>query len=184
MVLSGMKRVIRSGGEGPIKGECESPIIKRPGLVCRGRGGDHIRIEPPGDALSASHPTTVVVCDVAPGGFPTAGAGGLAFCLFPATPAVLPHPHNTSTFVSPPPTTPTPSTTPFHPAFIHQSIDSFVFLLCLVLPTSNNPLPPTKCPFNRHLSKSLPFPPFRTISPIVNRRHMSFRFHGQRTIPQ
>ena len=40
MVLSGMKRVIRSGGEGPIKGECESPIIKRPGSLRRGSGGE------------------------------------------------------------------------------------------------------------------------------------------------
>ena len=33
-----------------------------------------------------------------------------------------------------------------------------LFLLCFVPPTSHNPLPPTKCPFNRHLSKSLSTP--------------------------
>ena len=61
-----------------------------------------------------------------------------------------------------------PSTFPSHlrPPLRHRqspSIPPFIqliplFLLCLVLQTSYNPLPPTKRPFNRHLSKSHSIP--------------------------
>ena len=83
---------------------------------------------------------------------------------------------------SPPRITPASITIP--PLRETYKINSILCFFCLVLPNPSLPFLPPKCRFNRHLSKSLSIRPNSHAFCIVSNHSVSFRVHGQHTIPQ